>query len=157
SLGRRHRSGRPAREGRTAWRPRKRPRRRSTRCRRDRRRSLRCCGLNEMNTWWPHMRLRPSAHLSRADREIAMMTKKLYLAGVIVGLLTLLFAAVVPSAPQADERAPRANEKHPSPTTGPLAYALAFDGSVGQFGILDIGSGVFSVIADLPDSGQGLA
>src|SRR5262245_27051672 len=86
-----------------------------------------------------------------------MMTKKRYLAGVIVSLLTVLFAGVVPSAPQADERAPGANQKHHSPTTGPLAYALAFDGSMGQFGVLDIGSGVFSVIADLPDSGQGLA
>jgi hypothetical protein len=82
-----------------------------------------------------------------------MMTKKLYLAGVIVSLLTLLLVAVVPSAPRADERA---NQKHHSPSTGPLAYALSFDGSLGQFGVLDIGSGVFSVIADLPNSGQGL-
>ena len=35
-----------------------------------------------------------------------MTTKRLSFAGIIVGLLTLLFAAVGPSAPQADEKSP---------------------------------------------------
>jgi hypothetical protein len=35
-----------------------------------------------------------------------MTTKRLAFAGIMVGLLTLLFAAVGPSAPQADEKSP---------------------------------------------------
>jgi hypothetical protein len=74
-----------------------------------------------------------------------------------VALLTLVLAALGPNAPQADEKSPGSNQKLHHPALGPLAYAISFDGSVGQFGVLDIGSGVFNVIADLPNPGQGLA
>ena len=38
----------------------------------------------------------------------------------------------------------------------PLVYAVAVSDNVTQFGVLDIGTGVFHSIADLPDSAQGI-
>ncbi len=45
---------------------------------------------------------------------------------------------------------------HATPKSGPLTYAVPFNDFLGQFGVLDIGSGVFLQISELPHSAQGI-
>jgi len=45
---------------------------------------------------------------------------------------------------------------HATAKPGPLAYAVAFEDFLSQFGVLDIGSGVFHQISDLPHGAQGI-
>jgi hypothetical protein len=50
-----------------------------------------------------------------------------------------------------------AAESHNPAKSGPLAYAIALKDTFNQFGVLDIATGTFHPIAELPNPAQGIA
>jgi hypothetical protein len=81
-----------------------------------------------------------------------MTVKKLVNVAMIGTLMTL--GSVLAHA-QSPASSSQAHKSHPP---GPIGYALGFDSerALTQFGVLFIGSGTFTPIADLPKSAQGI-
>ena len=70
---------------------------------------------------------------------------------------TLAITFAMTAAMLAGTGIPNSRRTLPAAKSGPLAYAVALQDTFNQFGVLDIGTGMFHPIADLPSPAQGIA